>query len=471
MQDKLWMMGYDCCGPNFSGINMDIRTGNLIVDSVQRYFNFAPTNGQICDSIGNPLFYSNGIYIANSMGDTMINGSGLNPSTYTDIHKLRGLIIPQANLVIPIPSDSKKYYLFHQTIDDYANTLASYFLYYSIVDMNLDNGFGGVILKNTILLQDTFVRGKLTACKHANGRDWWLISHKYLSDTSFRFLITPYGIQGPFIDELVSYRNNYPGQTVFSSDGSKYAYVDTYSSLDIWDFDRCTGTFSNLTHINIVDSVGSIGVSFSRNGQFLYVTTIYSAYQFDLHASNVEMSQIKIADYDGFVNQGFFQTVFYQQLLGPDNKIYINSSSGVMDYAVINYPDSAGLACDFQQHSIHLPGYSVSLPNHPNYFLGPIHGSVCDSLTIDVPPVNTGVQPFYFFPNPAKNVAYITQNRSELIKSVKIFNSIGQTEQTEFLSINKDEYLQINLSGLFPGIYFAEIVTDKRVVVRKILKQ
>ncbi len=471
MQDKLWMMGYDCCVPNFYGINLDFRNGFLLVDSVERHFNFSDTNGQICDSLGNPLFVSNGVYVANSLADTMLNGSGLNPSTYTTIHNLRGLYITQANLVIPVPGNSKKYYLFHETSDDYNTTYSPFFLYYSIIDMNLDSGLGGVIQKNTILLQDTFVLGKLTAVKHANGRDWWLISHKYNSDLSFRFLITPFGISGPYVDNLITIRNNYPGQTVFSQDGSKYAYCDTYGSLDIWDFDRCSGIFNNLSHINIVDSVGSIGVSFSKSGRYIYITTIYSAYQFDLYAADVAASKIKIADYDGFVNQGFFPTVFYQQMLGPDGKIYINSSSGVMDYAVINNPDSAGLACDFVQHSIHLPGYSVSLPNHPNYFLGSISGSNCDSLTIDLQLISSATQPFYLFPNPVKNVAYITQNKGELIQSVKIFNSIGKAEQSNFFSINKDEYVQINLSGLLAGIYFVEIVTEKRVVVKKILKQ
>lgn len=471
MQDKIWMMGYDCCAPDFTGINMDFRSGNLIIDSVPRHFNFSDANGQICDSAGNVLFFSNGVYIANVLGDTMLNGSGLNPSTYTSIHNLRGLEIPQANIIIPVPADSKKYYLFHQTIDDYINTLASHYLYYSKIDMSLDSGKGGVAEKNTTLLQDTFIRGKLMACKHANGRDWWLISHKYNSELSFRFLITPYGISGPYVDNLITTRNNYPGQTVFSQDGSKYAFFDNYGYLDIWDFDRCSGIFNNLIHIDIIDSGGAGGVAFSKNGRYLYVTTIYSAYQLDLQATDVIASKIKIADYDGYVNHGFLQTVFYQQQLGPDNKIYINSSSSVMDYAVINYPDSASLACDFMQHSIHLPGYSISLPNHPNYFLGPIPGSICDSLTIDVPLISSATQPFYLFPNPAKNIAYITQNKGELIKSVNIFNSIGQSEKSDFFSINKDEYVQINLSGLLTGIYFVEIVTDKRVVVRKILKQ
>ena len=230
-QDKLWMMGYGCCGPNFSGINMDFRSGSLVVSSVVRYFNFAETNGQMCDSAGNFLFSSNGIYVSNALDDTMLNGSGLNPSDYTAAHTLYGLHIPQANLVIPMPGDPTKYYLFHETSDDYNNTFATFYLYYSIVDMTLDGGLGGVIQKNTILLHDSLVDGELTACKHANGRDWWMLAHKFESDTFYKFLVTPSSILGPWIDETGSWRTNYFGQTVFSQDGSKFVYYEPNNDL------------------------------------------------------------------------------------------------------------------------------------------------------------------------------------------------------------------------------------------------
>ncbi len=470
-QDKVWMMGYGCCGLNFSGINMDFRSGSLVVSPIVRYFNFAETNGQMCDSAGNTLFCSNGIYVANALLDTMLNGSGLNPSDYTAAHTLYGLHIPQANLVIPMPGDPAKYYLFHETSDDRFNTYATFYLYYSIIDMTLDGGLGGVVQKNTILLHDSLVEGELTACKHANGRDWWLLAHKFESDTFYKFLVTPQGIQGPWIDETGSWRTNYFGQTVFSSDGTKFAYYEPNNDLDIWDFDRCAGVFSNLIHVDVNDSMGAGGVAFSRSGRYLYVSSVNFVYQFDMLAANIPLSMITVAIYDGFVNGSGFPTQFYQMLLAPDDKIYINSPSGVYDYHVINYPDSAGLACDLQQHSIHLPGYSVSLPNHPNYFLGPILGSACDSLTSDVPTISSSVQSFEVFPNPARNILYITQGRRELINSISIFNSIGQMQSIDYSSIKNGEYMEVNISSLSSGIYFLEMMTDKQKMMKKFVKE
>ena len=468
-QDKLWMMGYDCCGPNFSGINMDFRSGSLVVGPVVRHFNFAETNGQICDSAGNILFCSNGIYVANTLFDTMLNGSGLNPSDYTTAHELRGLHIPQANLILPIPGDPNKYYLFHETSDDRFNTYATFYLYYSIIDMTLDGGLGGVIQKNTVLLHDSLVEGELIACKHANGRDWWLFSHKFESDTFYKFLVTPTAIQGPWIDETGFWRTNYFGQTVFSPDGSKFVYFEAMNGLDIWDFDRCTGSLNNLIHIPFNDSIAAGGAAFSRSGRYLYVSAVYKLYQLDLLSTNIAASLDTIAIYDGF-SSGGLPTVFYQLQLAPDDKIYSNSTSSVLDYHVINFPDSAGLACNIQQHSIHLPGYSVSLPNHPNYFLGAEHGSICDSLTNDVPFISSSLELFTFFPNPVKNLLYINQSKNEIIITVKIFNSLGQLQKVEYSSFKNGEYIEVNTNSLKAGFYFLEMQTNKQKVVKRFVK-
>lgn len=190
-----------------------------------------------------------------------------------------------------------------------------------------------------------------------------------------------------------------------------------------------------------------------------------------MQASNIPGSIQTIAVYDGFVSGGGFLTQFYQMQLAPDNKIYINATSSVMDYHVINYPDSAGVACDLQQHSIHLPGYSVSLPNHPNYFLGAEPGSICDSLTSDVPNISLSLQSFNLFPSPARNILYITQGYSELIKSISIFNSIGQKQVINYSSIKNGEYVEVNVSTLSPGIYILEMMSDKQKVVKKFVKE
>jgi hypothetical protein len=109
--NNLWLMGYQSWASQpFGGVNIDFATGIPAVNYVDRQFNLNSTNGVICDANGNLLFCSNGVYIANSNFDTLLNGGGLNPAPYTSMRDSGGLAIDQANLIIPKPGDSKKYY-------------------------------------------------------------------------------------------------------------------------------------------------------------------------------------------------------------------------------------------------------------------------------------------------------------------------------------------------------------------------
>ena len=136
--NQVWALGYLCCSnPLLYGMNMDFSSGSLQIDTLERHMNFMTTNAQFFDENKRLLFYSNGIYVANSLDDTMLNGGGLNPSLYTTIRSdspatgaTSGLLLIQGNLVIPFPEDSTKYYLFHKTIDDYNNTYATFYFYY-----------------------------------------------------------------------------------------------------------------------------------------------------------------------------------------------------------------------------------------------------------------------------------------------------------------------------------------------------
>ena len=196
--DQRWMMGYESyVGIPFGGTDIVFQSSGPSISYINRPMNFSDASITICDTSNNVLFYSNGIYIANHLNDTMMNGSGLSPSWYTSSTDYYGLTIPQSIIAIPAPGDINRYYLFHNTVDD--SIQYSYFLYYSIVDMSLDGGLGAVINKNIILLHDTIVPGRITATKHANGRDWWIVVHcSEISATPNRFyiyLLTPSGLQ------------------------------------------------------------------------------------------------------------------------------------------------------------------------------------------------------------------------------------------------------------------------------------
>jgi WD40 repeat protein len=337
--------------------------------------------------------------------------------------------------------------------------------------MNLNGGLGAVILKNQALYNDSLIPGRITACKHANGRDWWIFAPRYMNGKLFEFLVTPFGIQGPFQKNIVTSRDISIGQVVFNPQGNKFAYYEPYNDLDIWDFDRCSGDFSNQVHIDINDSAILGGAAFSPNGRYLYVSSNNYVYQFDVQASNIDSSKVIVGAYDGFTFQGL-PTDFYLSELAPDNKIYINSGNSANALHVINSPDSMGLSCGFCQHCIALPGLNAfTIPNHPNYFLGADTTSLCDTITAVTNQFISPTESFTLFPNPVRDQLYINHSMKEPLEQIGILNSLGQYESVQFISINNGEYLQVDLSSFASGVYCVQMKTEKQVVTKKVMKQ
>ncbi|MBK7285930.1 MAG: hypothetical protein IPI95_01830 [Flavobacteriales bacterium] len=388
--NNLWMGGTNSEEPlPFGGTDLDFSSGSVVLSYVQRDIDFRRTSANITDADGNLLSSTNGAYIANAIGDTMLNGGGLNPSQYTSWWP-EGLHIAQGCLILPKPNAPGIYYLLHGTIDDLSSSL-SHHLYMTTIDMSLDSGLGGAVSKNEVLIADTLNEGRITAVRHANGRDWWVFCFKANTNIHHRLLVTPSGVSVNGNQAIGVVRTPDHGQACFSPDGSRYAYYSGFGTadLDIFDFDRCTGLFSNPVNIPIDDSNSFGGAAFSPNSRFLYVTSVLDVYQYDTEASDIAASMVHIAHWDSTYSPGPpFATVFDIAQLAPDGKIYIGTGNSTLRMHVINDPDEPGLACNMVQHGVVMPTYYTnSLPNHPNYFLGPVDGSVCDSLgSIPSPP-------------------------------------------------------------------------------------
>jgi len=389
--DHVWLMGSNSqTNPNFMGITLDFNFSPVDVYSELRNMRFSQANASMCDTAGNLLFYTNGIYIANALHEPMENGMGLNPGASAVSQQEYGYILDQGAMALPVPERDSLYYLFHMDKELTSNqsSLQSYHFYYSLINMAQNEGLGKVISKNQVVIDDNLHKGKIVATKHANGRDWWALIRRYGTNEYYKISINPSGI---FSGEIVVMGNPIPsnsiGQAVFSPDGSKYANVHVTGSagnpiyLSIYDFDRCSGELSNPVQFTYADTASCGGIAISPNNRFLYVSSFKYVYQYDLEAQDIEASRITVAVWDGFTENNFFATTFYLAQLAPDGKIYINSNNSVSYLHVINHPDSLGLACDVCQHCVDLPSInSFSLPNFPNYRLGPLEGSPCDTL-------------------------------------------------------------------------------------------
>ena len=270
------------------------------------------------------------------------------------------------------------------------SSLQSYHFYYSLINMAQNEGLGKVMSKNQVVIDDDLHKGKIVATKHANGRDWWALVRRYGTNEYYKISINPSGV---FSGEIIVMGNPIPsnsiGQAVFSPDGSKYANVHVTGSagdpiyVSIYDFDRCSGELSNPIQFTYADTASCGGIAISPNNRFLYVSSFKYVYQYDLEAEDIEASRITVAVWDGYIEPGsnIMATTFYLMQLAPDGRIYINSNNSAKHLHVIEHPDSLGLACGLCQHCFELPSVnSFSLPNFPNYRLGPLEGSPCDTL-------------------------------------------------------------------------------------------
>lgn len=471
--NNLWLGGYDSAdGIPWGGSTIDFSSGSPSIYYQFRYMDFGKTNCNITDSSGNLLFATNGQYVMDAAGDTMVNGAGLNPSLYTST-LWPTLSIYQANFIIPKPGSSTKYYLFHNTIDS-IYLLYSDNLYLTEIDMSLNGGLGEVVQKNTILYNQQYNIGKIQGVKHGNGRDWWIYVHGIDNNDFIRFLVSPYDIDGPYVQTIGTVRPADQGQISFSPDGSKLAYYWGETDLDIFDVDRCSGLLSNHLHVPISDNDASGGVAFSPSSRFLYVTSVLDAYQYDLDAVDIAASMVHIAEWDSTYSPSPpFATFFEYAQLAPDGKIYVSTGNGTDKLHVINYPDSAGLACDFAQHAITLPTYWLnSLPNHPNFFLGAAQGSICDSLSLVTntsysdgaemnllafPNPNSGSFRLSFSPQPVAGVLELYDVNGKLLFD----SSIAPWSQSK----------EVESSNLLPGLYHCSVRFNQQVSTIRIVVQ
>jgi len=302
----------------------------------------------ISDSDGNLLFYTNGITIWNKQHIPMPNGSGL----------LGDFSSTQSGIIVPHPDNNGLFYVF--TVDDLGEENG---LRYSIVDINLNGGLGDVTSDKNILLHTPSTE-KITAVRHANGNDIWVVAHKFNTNEFTSYLINSSGLN---INPVISSIGYFPisiydaiGYLKLSPNGSKLAIVYGQTEiLEIFDFDNSTGIISNPIQISSFTSGNPssrvYGVEFSPNNNLLYVSESEDGiYQFDI----TNFNQVDIENSKTHILPDFTPDIkeLHQALqLGPDGKIYVAH----YDYdflGVINNPDIKGNGCNYEFDGVYLEG-------------------------------------------------------------------------------------------------------------------
>lgn len=331
-------------------------------------------SASIADSKGNLLIYCDGEVIFNRKRVVMKNGDNISS----------GKNSTQVSVIIPMRGNGNKYAVF---------TIASTFidgggLWYSIVDMDGDDGNGEVVQKNIPLASDVYE--KITAVRHCNKVDTWVTVHAHSSDKYYSFLVTSGGVSSVPVTSFTGYVPPASiltsiGAMKFSSKGNRLAAAYSYTAdiVELLDFNNQTGELTNSRVFKANPFAGSLefygtyGVEFSPDSKLLYITAANTApspgniYQFDATlttpAALIASRQI-IAQASGGNLIGNLQ-------LAPNNKIYI-SYSGSDSLGVINNPDVPGAGCNFQRKSVPVgfgPGSfcQLGLPTFDQSFFDP----------------------------------------------------------------------------------------------------
>jgi hypothetical protein len=206
-------------------------------------------------------------------------------------------------------------------------------LYFQYIDMKRNNGDGKVLNPNTVLSDKPYNLSYLTAVQHGNGSDWWIPANRYNSDMYEMVLLTHDSIFVHHQEKIGRTIVQAVGQGFFTPDGSKFVRIEIYdwvkpAFIDIFDFDRCTGRFSNPKTLVLEDTISviSCGGAISANSRYLYVSYINYVFQYDLQANDIAASKDTVAIYDGFKDpKSKFDTRFFLSQLAPDGKIYMNT--------------------------------------------------------------------------------------------------------------------------------------------------
>ena len=485
-RDYVWLFGYNSNDypehPGVDGVVLDFNHIPVDITANEIALVLRWNYSGICDTGGNLLLYTNGCAVANGNHEIIENGNGLSPGDFfNEFCPDFGYPNPQGSMILPVPNQENIYFLFHEEankvfVPEFDVLVQK--LYLTTIDMEQNNGLGLVTNKNLVILEDSLYSGELTAIQHANGFDWWLMVPQKLNSSYYALLITSEGVADT-VEQTIGHSTTDSGegggQALFSPDGQLYIRSNPNNGTFIFNIDRTNGLLSNFRFIPPFEDESLFGgVVVSPNSRFLYVFTSLNAFQYDLWADDIPASEVLVAEYDGFMNP--FATIFYQGRIGPDCKIYVNSSATVRNLHVIHYPNERGIACGFEQHAITLPhNNGRTLPNLPSNFNLDV-GPPCDTSLIissvfsPFPSPQMPEKLFRVFPNPASDYVMVEPETKKMIKDVRVVltNALGavvlqkQMERRPFL---------LDTEGIVPGIYTlsvfsgATLLQSERVVV------
>jgi hypothetical protein len=449
---------------------------------------FYKGNSNICDTNGNLILCSDGYNVYDSNANYLDGGDTLIPKDYF-ISKNGFSVAAQSSIFLPM--DSGIYYFITPTMSDsqYADCQANSnchfdLLLYNIIDMKANGGAGKVVKRMQPLMEHALLsKTRMMACRHANGKDWWLLKQSEFGNKVYKFLFTQdsiydYGSQvfnGPAWGSGWDLR----GQSMFSQDGSKYVTtVDGIQTGEVFiaDFDRCYGILSNekiiyTPEMSVHDpndstqkEKTSVAVAFSPNGKLLYVLSPSNVWQYDLY----DNSWYHVAGLDTSFQKFQYYSSSY---IGPDNRLYIGNHGGAsFKMSRIDNPDVKGVGCNFCPRCLNLDtlfeAFVGTPPCMPNYSLGaqvcwPLENSEIGDKRLETLEV---------YPNPSSTYIDVRYKiRDKRNATIEMYNAIGQQVYSSQLS-HLSAHISIDVRHFAKGMYYLRCLPVGQTGVNEVKK-
>lgn len=482
-RDYIWIFGGSNStlnDTNFYRFHIDFTNQKRKIYISNKDYRIHQNNASICDKNGKLLLYTSGCWISDRLYRPMPNGIINEGTGHDQSCKFGDYITPFGTLILPTPGSNEHFFVIHkfkEYVQDTLSIVASTKLLYTLVDISLNNGNGDVISKNNVAINEYVSYSDLTATRHSNNIDWWVISPGRANNKYFVVQMTDQGPM-PYKEQSIGldfyFLDDGGSQSCFSPDGKHYARMTPSNGLFLMDFDRSSGTLSNFRNIVTGSETNdhTVGVAFSPDSRFVYLSYRWDLYQYDTQDPDPVSALIHLDTWDGYVEDGIWAAGFDAAMLGPDCKIYIRTGTSNKVMHVIHDPNQKGLDCHFQQHGIQLPAWNhASIPNFVNYRLG--YEPVCDSNLVMsfIGNPNEFIYDALLYPNPVNkelNIEFHEPNN--FIKSASLLNAAGQLiKKYSFTSISQKQTIQ--LDDIQSGVYFVKIILEnQRIILKRIVK-
>jgi gliding motility-associated-like protein len=431
-QNNIWYFGANA-GLDFSSGSPQALTNSAMYQ--------VEGTASMSDTLGNLLFYTDGITVWNKNHVQMSNGNGL----------LGNSSSTQSALIVPQPLHCGIYYLFTVPSEDDITPLS-----YSIIDMNANAGLGDVINKNIPLHHP--VNEKLTGTLHGNGKDYWIVAQEHGTSAILSYQLSENGLNSvpvvtyiPALADVSKKAQSYLGAMKISKDGTKLCYTFIYyANISVLlDFNYDNGSVSNP--IVLQNSSGGCGVEFSPDNSKLYISTINSPYiiwQYDLTVGSARSIQNSVVVIDSqYIVAGKVQYGGALEL-GPDGKIYANRLQHSF-LSVINEPDLKGALSNYKDLAVSLNGRKCQegLPNYIKQYCS-CTGTFCSHVLCKVRTPPNLITP----DKDGINDTFYIDCIQEFNWKLEIYNRWGQ------LVYRNDHYKNNwEAEGLSDGVYYYSI--------------